>query len=156
MVLTYREIDPNNYDEAYQFNLLHEYCFRDSSNAYIADSDEQRTKKTQGIVKHLLAGQNKYFCLAAFHEGEMVGAIFQDRYEIDKQPACHVHGLWVDPKFRGQGIASTLKHRGEEWARSMDCLFMDTNVSITNQPMVSLNKKLGYAVARLNFRKNIG
>jgi GNAT superfamily N-acetyltransferase len=33
-----------------------------------------------------------------------------------------VHGLWVHPDYRKQGIATRLKRLGEEWAEKMGAL----------------------------------
>ena len=85
----------------------------------------------------------------------MIAVHFLDRYEIDKQPACHVHGLWVHPDYRRNGIAKKLKELGEIWAVKMGCKFMDTNVRIKNQKMISLNENFGYEVARFNYRKKL-
>ena len=155
MALSFREIDANNFDEVYRFNLLHEFSFRDSSADYVADSEEERQKNTRRIIERLLSGDQKYYCLAVFHDDEMIASLFQDRYEIDKQAACHIHGLWVHPEFRGKGIASKLKRMGELWAKNLGCNFMDTNVRVANQTIITLNQKLGYTVARFNFRKKI-
>jgi ribosomal protein S18 acetylase RimI-like enzyme len=153
----FREIDPENYEEVYAFNLLHEYSFRDSSSAYKPDTEGERARKTQNIVDRLRKGDQSYFCLAVFKESssEMIGAIFCDRYEIDKHPACHIHGLWVHPEHRKMGLAKKLKLDAEDWAKKMGSKFMDTNVRVGNQNMISLNESLGYEVARLNFRKTL-
>ena len=153
----FREIDPENYEEAYAFNMLHEYSFRDSSSTYKPDSEEERTRKTQNIVDRLRKRDLRYYCLAVFEEtsSEMVAAIFCDRYEIDKQLACHIHGIWVHPTHRKQGLAKRLKLDVEEWAKKTGCRLMDTNVRVSNQNMIALNEKLGYEVARLNFRKKL-
>jgi len=155
MNLIFREINPEKYNEAYTFNLLHEYSFRDSSSKYISDSEQEREKLTKDLIELLLKGDQKYFCLAAFNQEEMVAAHFLHRYKIDKEPACHVHGLWVHPDFRNKGVGKKLKELGEIWAKKMECKFMDSNVRVQNTKMISLNENLGYEVARLNFRKKL-
>lgn len=155
MKIVYRDIDANNFEECYQFNLLHEYSFRDSYAGYIPDNEESRKQKTSRIVDTLNNGDEKYLCLAAFDKEQMVGMIFQNRMELDKLPACHIHGLWVHPEYRKKGIAKSLKEMGETWAISKGCKFMDTNVRVSNTNMRSLNESLGYEVARLNYRKSL-
>ena len=153
--IVFREIDPNHYGECYEFNLLHEYSFRDSFAGYKADDEETRKSKTDRIVETLKNVEGKFYCLAAFDKKKMIGMIFQNRMEMDKMPACHIHGLWVHEDYRKKGIGRTLKEMGELWARSKGCVFMDTNVRVTNAAMRSLNESLGYEVARFNYRKKI-
>lgn len=153
MDIVYRSIDPGNYQEAYAFNLFWEYSWRDSSAAYIADSEDERRAKTEALIANLSRADRKYHCLAAFVDGEMAGVISLDRMSIDKRPACHVQGLWVHPDHRGRGIARRLKQLSEDWARDMGSEFMDSNVRVDNPNMIALNEQLGYEVARLNFRK---
>ena len=85
----------------------------------------------------------------------MIAAHFLQRMEIDKRPAAHIHGLWVHPNYRGKGLAAKLKETGEAWARKIGCQFMDSNVRVENSKMISLNKEMGYEVARFNFRKQL-
>ncbi|MFC6841324.1 GNAT family N-acetyltransferase [Xanthomonas theicola] len=156
MAIVYRVIDPGNYQEAYTFNLFREYAWRDSSNAYVADSEDERKKKTDALIASLSRVDHRYHCLAAFDDEAMVGAISLERMTIDKRPACHIQCLWVHPDHRGRGMAQKLKELGEEWARAMGSQFMDSNVRIDNSNMIKLNEQLGYAVVRLNFRKELG
>ncbi|MBS1963196.1 MAG: GNAT family N-acetyltransferase [Bdellovibrionales bacterium] len=153
MNVVYREIDPDHGDEAYQFNLFHEYAFFDPEGTLPPDTPEGRAEKTRNIVETIRKGEGKYFCLAAFVDGKMVGSHFLARKEVDRRPACHVHGLFVLPEFRHRGIARELKARGELWAKSKGCAFMDTTVDVRNAPMLAMNERLGYAVARVNLRK---
>lgn len=63
--------------------------------------------------------------------------------------------LWVDPKFRSQGIANALKIRGETWARSNDITYLFTGVHPSNTAMMSLNERHGFSVNQINLRKNL-
>jgi ribosomal-protein-serine acetyltransferase len=153
--LIFREIDPANFEEVYEFNLQHEYSWRDSSPSYIADSEEDRRKKTEKMIEILNNKSQKYHCLAVFDGKQMIASHFLDRYEIEKRSACHVHGLWVQADYRKRGVAQKLKELGEAWARQQKCVFMDSNVRATNPEMIALNQKLGYELVRHNFRKNL-
>jgi ribosomal protein S18 acetylase RimI-like enzyme len=155
VAIVYRPINPENYEEVYSFNILCEYSWRDSSETYTPDSDEDRKKKTDSIITKLVEGDQKYYCLAAFDDATMVGVIHLERMTIDKRPACHIQGLWVHPNYRGHGVAKRLKELGEEWGKKMGSEFMDSNVRVENEKMIKLNEQLGYEVARLNFRKRL-
>lgn len=155
MALMIREIDANNFKEVYNFNLFHEYSFRDSSDEYFPDTEERRIKQSTNIIDKILKGDQKYYCIAAFDQENMIAIHFLDRYEIDRQPACHVHGLWVHEDYRSKGLGKELKSLGEAWAKKMGCNFMDSNVRATNRKMISLNESLGYEIVRINYRKKL-
>lgn len=157
MDIEYRSIDPQNFKEVRRFLVTHEYSWRDSDPAsFVPKTESQMDKFTEKFIGLLTNGEDRYHCLGAFtSDGVLIASHFLDRYEIDGQKACHVHGLWTEEAFRGKGIGIKLKALGEDWARLKDCVFMDTNVRVSNAPMIALNRKLGYEVARYNFRKSL-
>jgi len=156
MEIYYRPIDINSFEEVKYFFMTHEFSWRDSdATGFIPRSEEKRIEVAKEFIEKLKSTEEKYHCIGAFFKGELVGSHFLDRYVIDGKNACHVHGLWVDPEFRGHGIAFKLKQMGEDWARSKACKMMDSNVRVTNEGMIKLNEKVGYAVERLNFRKDL-
>ena len=68
---------------------------------------------------------------------------------------AQIEAVRIHEDYRGRGIGVKLKQQGEDWAKEQGCVLMDSNVRITNKPMIALNEKLGYKVARFNFRKEI-
>lgn len=156
MDIEYREINPHSFEEVKYFFMTHEYSWRDSDpDGFIARTNEKRNEVATEFMEKLKQPAEKYHCLGAFFQSKLIGSHFLDRYKIDGKSACHVHGLWVDQEFRGSGIALRLKEMGEAWARSKGCELMDSNVRVTNEGMIALNNKMGYTVARYNFRKNL-
>ncbi len=154
--LVFRDLNPTSYDEVYQFLLTHEYSWRDSDpEGFIAKTEEKRDKTTLFFMEKM-QGPDTLFCgICGFDENKMVGSHFIEIQTIDYKKAAHIHGLWVDPQYRGMGIASKLKVEGEKWAISQQCEMMDANVRVSNNAMIELNKKLGYKIERYNFRKNL-
>jgi GNAT superfamily N-acetyltransferase len=63
--------------------------------------------------------------------------------------------LWVDPRFRGKGIATQLKQRGEEWARSHKFEHLQTGVHSNNSRMISLNQKSGFQTFQVTMKKKL-
>lgn len=154
--IVYRPINLDNFEEVRYFFITHEYSWRDSDPAtFVARSEEKRDEVAKNYIEKLKDGSEKFYCLGAFIGDELIGSHFLDRYMIDGQKACHIHGLWIDSAYRNKGIAMTLKKKGEEWAKSKGCVLMDANVKVSNKNMISLNEKLGYEVARYNFRKRL-
>jgi ribosomal protein S18 acetylase RimI-like enzyme len=155
MAIVYRPIDPEDLAEVHIFTLFCENSGRDSTQGHIPDSGDERKKKVEEIIAQLTMDASKHHCVAAFDDGGMVGVIRLNMMTIDQRPACHVRALWVHPDHRGRGVATRLKELAETWARVMGAAFMDTNVRVTNERMIALNTKMGYDVARLNFRKRL-
>ncbi len=156
MKIDYREINKSDLAEIRQFFVCNEYCWRDSDpEGFVERTDEKRDSVANEFIEKLKDGNEKYHCLAGFDGIEMIASHFLDRYMIEGKMACHIHALWVNHNYRGYGIARTLKEMGEVWARKMNCAFMDSNTKVTNTGMITLNKDLGYSIARYNFRKNL-
>ena len=155
MAIVYRPIDPEDRTEVHTFTLLCENSRRDSTQGLAPDSDDERNDNREEIITQLKQDASKHHCLAAFDDGSMVGGIRLNMMTIDQRPACHVRALWVHPDHRGHGVATRLKELAEAWARAMGAAFMDTNVRVSNERMIALNTKMGYEVARLNFRKKL-
>jgi len=155
MTIVYRPIDPLDPAEVHTFTLFCENSGRDSNEGHIPDSDDERKKKSGEIITQLTREASRHHCLAGFADDSMVGVIRLHMMTIDKLPACHVRALWVHPDHRGRGVATKLKELAETWARAMGSAFMDTNVRVANERMIALNTKMGYEVARLNFRKRL-
>jgi GNAT superfamily N-acetyltransferase len=147
MEIIYREIDKDSFDEIRYFMITHEFSWRDSDpKGFIARTEEQRDDVANRYLERLSDGNERYYCLGAFDGDELIGSHFLDRYKIDGKEACHVHGLWTDSRHRGKGIAYQLKELGEAWAKSKGCVLMDSNVKVTNESMIALNKKLGVSL----------
>jgi len=155
MAIVYRPIDPENLAEVHTFTLLCENSRRDSTHGLAPDSDDERKKNSEEIIAQLTREASKHHCLAAFDAAGMVGVIRLNMMTIDQSPACHVRALWVHPDYRGHRVATRLKELAETWGRAMGAAFMDSNVRVTNERMIALNTKMGYEVARLNFRKQL-
>jgi RimJ/RimL family protein N-acetyltransferase len=156
MNIIYREVDSKSFEEVRQLLVTHEYSFRDSNpKDYIPKSQEQRDKSARNYMELLDSEPKLNQGLCAFLDDEIIGSHLLEIYPIDNKKSCHVHGLWINNKFRNNGIATKLKDMGEVWAKTQKCEIMDSNVDVTNNEMISLNKKLGYEIVRYNFRKNL-
>ncbi len=63
--------------------------------------------------------------------------------------------LWVDPNYRGKGIANQLKSRAESWANQQNITYVVTNVHSNNSQMLEINKKAGFEIIQYAMRKKI-
>lgn len=152
--IEYREIDPEDREEALAFLWSHEYTLRDSfPEGFVAKSPEAMEERLLRLRERLATSPERFHCLGAFAGGALVGSVYLEIWDIEGQDAAHVHGLWVAPEQRRRGIARELKARAEVWGRESGCALMDANVRVDNRSMIALNEDLGYQVVRYNFRK---
>lgn len=91
----------------------------------------------------------------ALHRDEIVGVHILRVFEEYERLGVHIAGLWVREGYRGIGIARRLKEDGEVWARRLGAAFLNTNVQAGNERMLGINEKAGFAVYRLNMRKDL-
>jgi aminoglycoside 6'-N-acetyltransferase I len=153
----YREIDPGDDGEVLAFLLAHEWTTRDVlPEHYVEKSPEAMQERVATLRRRLAERGERFHCLGAFRGPALVGALYIEVWDIDGRDAAHIHGLWVDPEARRQGIGRELKERAEAWGRAAGCALMDANVLVQNAPMRALNEDLGYEVVRYNYRKELG
>jgi L-amino acid N-acyltransferase YncA len=66
-----------------------------------------------------------------------------------------VYTLWVSPECRKNGIGSTLKSRGEAWAKTLGLDHLYTWINSKNLESISLNQKMGYEITNYKLKKKI-
>jgi GNAT superfamily N-acetyltransferase len=86
---------------------------------------------------------------------EMVGVHVLRRFDEGPLVGAQIAGLWVAERCRRRGVARRLKAMGEAWARSIGADFLNSNVLVRNDPMLELNRKLGFESYRVNLRKRL-
>lgn len=156
MGILFKQVEGKVRQEVLYLIETHEFSWRDSDpDGYVERSKEKREKAVDLFIHNLEKEDLTDAGFLAFDGEKVVGGHLLEIWKIDGKKACHIHGLWVDENYRGRGIASKLKELGENWARERNCQLMDANVKTTNAGMIALNKKLGYHIARFNFRKEL-
>jgi ribosomal protein S18 acetylase RimI-like enzyme len=68
-------------------------------------------------------------------------------------PHAHVEILAVDPRARGQGLASRLMNEAESWARASGFDRITLNVFFTNQAAREIYQHLGYSPETIHYLK---
>jgi ribosomal protein S18 acetylase RimI-like enzyme len=63
----------------------------------------------------------------------------------------HIHSLYVEPGYRGEGIARRLLEEALDWGRRKGCLEAELNV-LANNPARRLYERAGFEVAQLEMR----
>lgn len=101
--------------------------------------------------------ENDFFDVAFADDGKIVGYHFMNQFKSPPNGvmAADIQTLWVDPEYRRQGIARTLKERGEAWARDQKLSHISTFVNAKNLPMQALNQDLGFELVGYKLRKKI-
>jgi GNAT superfamily N-acetyltransferase len=129
--------------------------------AIAADRDPYHFEKSPEFIDRALVKARREedatntFAGLALDGREIVGLHVLRRFEEGPLVAAHVAGLWVAERHRRGGIARRLKAMGESWARSIGAAFLNSNVLVTNEPMLTLNRQLGFDDYRVNLRKRL-
>jgi len=57
----------------------------------------------------------------------------------------YLEGIYVDPKFRKQGVAKILLYQCEEWAKSKGCIEMASDCELQNYTSYDFHLSVGFA-----------
>jgi GNAT superfamily N-acetyltransferase len=151
--IEFRTVDYNDDTELREYLRLfwdipleHNEYFTRRSDSFL-DDWIQTAKRTEN--------PGNTFSGIALDGSKIVGVHILRRFQEWEQIGVHIAGLWVHPKYRGLGIARALKLRGENWARSINASFINTNVHPGNHRMLELNNQAGFSLFRLNMRKRL-
>jgi GNAT superfamily N-acetyltransferase len=129
--------------------------------AIAAERDPYHFEKSEEFIDRCLVkarreeDSSNTFAGLALEGSQIVGLHVLRRFEEGPLVAAHVAGLWVAERCRRRGIARRLKELGENWARSIGAAFLNSNVLVTNDPMLQLNRQLGFDDYRVNLRKRL-
>jgi ribosomal protein S18 acetylase RimI-like enzyme len=63
--------------------------------------------------------------------------------------------LYVLPDYRGQGIGYSMKLHMESIAKDMGLSALFSTVTVSNTPIMELNKEMGYEIKRVIFEKEL-
>ncbi|MFT8362587.1 MAG: GNAT family N-acetyltransferase [Sporolactobacillus sp.] len=91
---------------------------------YRKRQQQRTTERNEGRQMEILDEKNR-FCLLAENGGE-IGEV---SYWVDKAQTVHITHTSVDPRYRGQGLASQLmkamaaRARAEQWTVQADCSY---------------------------------
>lgn len=151
--IEYRTLNYGDIAEVREYlSLLYAIC-SDQDEFYFVKSPEFIDRAV--IKARREENSSNTFAGLALEQREIVGVHVLRRFEEGPLIGAHVSGLWVAERLRRRGIARTLKDMGERWARGIGAQFLNTSVLVQNQPMLELNRALGYRQYRINCRKRL-
>lgn len=94
------------------------------------------------------------FLMVAFHGKEPVGFIWAYR-QVARRDHVMIMSLYVEAKYRQQGISTALKLALEDWCHDNAVKAIETTVHYTNHKMIGLNQKMGYEAGMVTMKKRI-
>ncbi len=62
-------------------------------------------------------------------------------------PVGYLEGVWVEPDFRGQGVAGRLLQKCQEWAKEKGCAEFASDCEIHNSESLSFHLNNGFCEA---------
>lgn len=89
-------------------------------------------------------GFKKLTCLVASIDGVDVGMINVENLKGDFGATCWLGGLWLNPKYRGQGVARALFDYMDSVAKEKDWLVQGLGVMETNSKAIAAFEKFGF------------
>ncbi len=118
----------------------------------------QVNEKTIGerLEKLMKAKPDDFFQVAINGNGKIVGYHFMNKFKAPHGlMAADIQTLWVDPSYRKQGIAKSVKMQGEQWAKAEKLDHISTFVHGKNAPMLALNENLEFELVGYKLRKKM-
>ena len=102
---------------------------------------------SERLEQLMKAKPDDFFQVALSEKGKIVGYHFMNKFKTPHGlMAADIQTIWVDPSFRKQGIAKSLKIQGEQWAKEQKLDHISTFVHGKNEAMIDHNKKLEFEI----------
>ncbi len=152
MNISYRKVDLTNAEEMQFIAAI------DMTIPALFDSKFEVNEKTisERLSQLMKCKPDDFFEAAINEDGKIIGYHFVDKFKTPHGVmAADINTLWVDPKYRKQGIARALKEHSEEWARQEKLDHISTFVHAKNLSMQKLNQDLEYELVGYKLRKNL-
>lgn len=100
--------------------------------------------------------KNKNNILLCYEEDNVIkGYIYLKLITNENTKGYLIDGLYVDTKYRNNGIATKLIENALTIINKKNAGFIDINVMANNKVAICLYKKFGFADFKINLRKNI-
>lgn len=99
----------------------------------------------------MMKGDKDIFLLSSINES-IVGFIHMsirtDYVEgANSSPVGFVEGIYIKPMYRFKGIARELVSKGEEWAKSMGCTQIGSDIEMNNLDSYKFHQNIGFKEA---------
>ena len=146
-------LDVSNDAEVTLVSGIHEQAPR----YWIADyapTPEQIQRRIEQL-KTMTGCLDRFFQLAKTHDHAIIGFHWIDLEQEYGEAFGHIKSLWVHDDFRHRGIATTLKHNGELWAKNKGAVYLKTTVHANNPRMLEFNRHSGYVQGFIEMIKNL-
>ena len=101
------------------------------------------------LLKQVSSASNQRIYLAKTADGECIGfsilSIRTDYVEgAEKSPTGYLEGIYVEPEYRKNKIASTFLKMGELWCKEKGCSQIGSDTWLTNKASRTFHKRLGF------------
>lgn len=153
MKIIYQELDYNNTDDINAAARIHEEAPLEWDESWLVTSEGIAEWVTR--INNLKNINPMFLLFAKLSNGEIVGFHWLRLYEKNGSKHAHIDSLWVSKDYRRMGIATELKNRGENWAKSVGAEKLTTNVFLENKKMFELNSKLGFKSEAVKMSKSL-
>ncbi|WP_051236954.1 GNAT family N-acetyltransferase [Paenibacillus pinihumi] len=121
-------------------NQILNFVVEKDRGAFIFEDEEN--KKRIGLIMYSMVNRDHNFPWKTVFQ-ELGRSMFQEDGRF-----VQIFQLWVAPEYRRSGIATKLKIKLEELAKTNEVNLIYTHTEETNKHVIELNEKLGYRIVR--------
>ncbi|MDQ6766245.1 MAG: GNAT family N-acetyltransferase [Candidatus Eremiobacteraeota bacterium] len=136
LTVTIREIQPEELDAT--VNLRHDMILEIDGVDYDQITPGWRERFKSFFAGYLQSNRGQFF--VAEDGGQLIGTasvykLLNHRSEITLRPSAYVCNVYVNPKWRRQGIARALTLRAVDWAKRNGCEVVRLRTSQLGRPL---------------------
>jgi len=143
----------NNKDDALECNEFLEKLIQSEKSYNENIKPEYRVKNW---FEKIFNEENNAIFVAKENE-KIIGYIYIQIISTDDGPMINkealLDGLYVEPEYRGKGVAKDLISKAEIWAKNNNVKYLYINVLEENAAALNLYKKLNYNNFELKLKK---
>lgn len=130
------------------YKTLRLRALKDSPTAFGTVYAEARRRSKKTWTDHLVGDPEKFtdLPLVAEVDGAAMGGSF-GIIRAEEPEVAWLYQMWVDPRYRGQGVGAQLLQTTIDWARETSARCVNLNVTTTNEAAIRLYERFGFRVA---------
>ena len=151
--IIYKKLNFNIESDVKTVAIIHEEAPINWMKSYVINPVEVSKR-----IKYLISKKEDggfYVNTARESKDNIIGIHWIETVEHHGKKGGHIGSLCVKESFRGQGIGTELKRRGELWAKESGLQFISTEVYYSNKEMLDFNHRLGFEFCEVRMVKEL-
>jgi ribosomal protein S18 acetylase RimI-like enzyme len=152
----YRDFEENDLDWTLQAMVAGMRETKASERLAAADDREMIEEARSDLERYHYRSGGADKLIVALRDGERIGLVWATMERLHQGPGeAWLLEVFVDPRYRRQGLARELLDRAERWARENGAAAMWLNVGGGNVCALGLYRSQGYAMETMHLSKRL-